>query len=140
MHREARTYAGSRLAPWLPRVTESDHEIPRPLVTPDEVMRLPEEDTLVFAGGKPIRGKKTPYYLDPEFRRRSAIPAPAVSDRISPQAPPCPQTDLEVAPDAHGSRPGMEEAPSGRPLPRATPQNLSNARSKRRDDDLFGGN
>ena len=83
VHKETRTYTGNRLNPFLPHVMASEQESQRPLLTPDEVMRLPEEDTLIFAGGQPIRGVKTPYYLDPEFTRRTSIPAPEESDRMS---------------------------------------------------------
>ena len=34
-----RMYSGNRLAPWLSHVMESEEEMQRPLITPDEVMR-----------------------------------------------------------------------------------------------------
>jgi len=92
VHREMRTYTGSRFALWLPHVIASEGESQRPLLTPDEVMRLPHGkdedphdpgDALIFVSGfPPIHGKKIRYYHDAEFRRRAAVPAPVTSDRI----------------------------------------------------------
>jgi type IV secretion system protein VirD4 len=83
VHKEQRTYTGSRFALWLPHVIASESESQRALLTPDEVMRLPEDDAVVFVAGFPaILGKKIRYYQDAEFSRRAAIPAPEESDRI----------------------------------------------------------
>jgi type IV secretion system protein VirD4 len=61
----------------------SEQETSRPLLTPDEVMRLPEDSALVFVAGHPaIYARKIRYYGDPEFRRRAAVAAPTESDRI----------------------------------------------------------
>jgi type IV secretion system protein VirD4 len=58
-------------------VSESDHEFARPLMTPDEVLRLPYEDALLFVGGlPPYRGRKLMYYLDPRFASRAGLPPP----------------------------------------------------------------
>jgi len=77
--REVLSESGTRLGP-LKNVNRSLHESRRPLLTPDEVMRLrmtgadgPGE-LLLFAGGlHPIRGEQTPYYLDAELSRRVAL-------------------------------------------------------------------
>jgi type IV secretion system protein VirD4 len=83
VHREQRSYTGSRFARWLPHVMASEAESERPLLTPDEVQRLPEDDCLIFLAKRlPIHGKKVRYYQDMELRQRAAIPAPAESDRI----------------------------------------------------------
>jgi type IV secretion system protein VirD4 len=72
-----RMYSGNRLAPWLSHVMESEDEMQRPLITPDEVMRLPEENALVFvAGARPIWAMKARYFEDPRLERRARIPAP----------------------------------------------------------------
>jgi type IV secretion system protein VirD4 len=58
-------------------VSESDHEFARPLMTPDEVLRLPYEDALVFVGGlPPYRGRKLMYYLDRRLAPRAGLVAP----------------------------------------------------------------
>jgi type IV secretory pathway TraG/TraD family ATPase VirD4 len=65
----------------------------RPLITPDETMRLPEDAALIFApGSPPIYGTKIRYYLDQEFSARAKIAPPRHSDRIgriceSPETP-----------------------------------------------------
>ncbi|PZR64564.1 MAG: conjugal transfer protein TraG [Candidatus Eremiobacter antarcticus] len=71
-----RSYSGSRLGT-LMHVATADQEVMRPLLTPDEAMRLPTDDALVFlAGHAPIYGKKIRYYEDPRFSRRAMIAPP----------------------------------------------------------------
>src|SRR2546425_5971772 len=83
VHKETRTYTGSRLNPVLMHVMASEQETSRPLLTPDEVMRIPDDSALVFVAGHPaIYARKIRYYQDPEFRTRSALPAPKESDRL----------------------------------------------------------
>jgi type IV secretion system protein VirD4 len=83
VHKETRTYTGSRLNPVLMHVMASEQETSRPLLTPDEVMRLPDDASLVFVAGHPaIYSRKIRYYEDPEFRARASIPAPSQSDRL----------------------------------------------------------
>jgi len=75
--------------------SESMQEIQRPLITADEVMRLPSarKDAhgnvlepgclLVFAAGQaPIHGRQILYFRDPVFQQRARIRAPETSDRI----------------------------------------------------------
>lgn len=89
------TLSGAR-AGHLNHANVSITETARSLLTPDECMRLPGArknadglvtapgDMLVFvAGYAPIYGRQILYFLDPTFSRRSKIPAPAQSDRIS---------------------------------------------------------
>lgn len=89
------SFSGRRLTPMLDNVTTSLHEVQRPLLTPDEVMRLPSPvkdgdgnileagDMLIFvAGHSPIYGKQILYFIDPVFSARARIPAPACSDRL----------------------------------------------------------
>ena len=70
-------------------------ETARPLLTPDECMRLPGPtknvegkvtapgDMLIFvAGQSPIYGRQILYFLDPVFSDRAKIPAPDVTDSI----------------------------------------------------------
>jgi type IV secretion system protein VirD4 len=59
VHKESRTYTGNRLNPVLMHVMASEQESQRPLLTPDEAMRLPEDAALVFASGaRPIFAAK----------------------------------------------------------------------------------
>lgn len=70
-------------------------ETARPLLTPDECMRLPGAqknaegkvtapgDMLIFtAGNSPIYGRQILYFLDPTFSKRSKIPAPGISPKF----------------------------------------------------------
>jgi type IV secretion system protein VirD4 len=60
----------------------SEPEVARPLITPDEVMRLGGNEALIFTSGRPaIRARKLRYYSEPAFQRLAAIPPPS-SDRI----------------------------------------------------------
>src|SRR5437870_3477924 len=84
VHREARTYTGSRLSPVLLHVMASEQELQRPLLTPDEVMRLPDDAALIFvAGRRPIYGRRIRYYEDPVFAERASVPPPVGSDRLA---------------------------------------------------------
>src|SRR5438128_237595 len=84
VHREARTYTGNRLSPVLLHVMASEQEVRRPLLTPDEVMRLPDDTALIFVAGRaPIYGRRIRYYEDPVFTDRASIPPPIGSDRLT---------------------------------------------------------
>lgn len=87
--KETRTYTGNRLNPVLMHVMASEQESQRPLLTPDEVLRLPEEQTIVFVGGHPpLQGAKIRYYLDRVFQERAQIQQPSTSDRLPLQQSP----------------------------------------------------
>jgi type IV secretion system protein VirD4 len=70
-------------------------ETSRPLLTPDECMRLPglskdaagntvPGDMLIFtAGNPPIYGRQILYFLDPVFSARAKVKAPGVADGYS---------------------------------------------------------
>jgi type IV secretion system protein VirD4 len=61
----------------------SEPEIARPMMTPDEVMRMNENDALIFTSGHPaIRATKLLYFKQPTFMERATIPPPRQSDRI----------------------------------------------------------
>lgn len=83
------TTSGKRFGAVLEQVSHSYHEVQRPLMTPDEVMRLPGPkkdkdgdilepgDMLVFvAGRRPILGKQVLYFQNVEMARRSQMPPP----------------------------------------------------------------
>jgi type IV secretion system protein VirD4 len=87
-------FSGSRFAPLMSHVSGSVDHVERPLMTPDEVMRLrpPQKsgdgaseqivapgDMLIFVSGHfPILGMQMLYFFDPELRRRAAIPPPVL--------------------------------------------------------------
>ena len=61
-----RSFSGGGL---FRRVSESEQEHARPLLTPDEILTLPFDDALLFAAGAaPYRARKLMYYLDPRLR------------------------------------------------------------------------
>jgi type IV secretion system protein VirD4 len=98
-------FSGSRFAPMMSHVNASVDHIERPLMTPDEVMRLRPArkegdgiaeritdpgDMLIFVSGHyPIFGMQMLYFLDPILRRRAELLPPeaeirTADDRLSP--------------------------------------------------------
>ncbi|MFK5978155.1 MAG: conjugal transfer protein TraG [Rhizobiaceae bacterium] len=78
--RAQKNYAGHRLAPWLAHVMVSRQETARPLLTPGEVMQLPQDEALVLVSGTPpIRAQKLRYYEDENFTTR-CLHAPLLPD------------------------------------------------------------
>ena len=54
-------------------------DLARPVISPDEVLRLPSAQCLVFlSGARPARLQKVPYFSDPAFRAAAAMPAAPV--------------------------------------------------------------
>jgi type IV secretion system protein VirD4 len=92
--KEAITTSGKRGAFMDGNVSRHYEEIKRPLLTPDECLRLPGAkkegeliteggDMLISVSGFPcIYGKQPLYFKDDIFSRRAAIPAPKNSDRL----------------------------------------------------------
>ena len=77
--RAQRNYAGHRLSPYLGHVMVSRQETARPLLTPGEVMQLPQADELVMLSGlPPIKAKKLRYFEDANFTDR-VFAAPELS-------------------------------------------------------------
>jgi len=90
------SYSGSRGSTILDHINESVEQIQRPLMTPDEIMRLPAPlkegegdnerivrpgDMLIFtAGHRPIYGKQMLYFFDKVLRTRSEMPPPKPED------------------------------------------------------------
>src|SRR5205807_1322708 len=65
-------------------VLASEQETSRPLLTPDEVMRLPEDAARSFVAGQPpMYGRKIRYYLDRVFSERAKISPPERSGRLT---------------------------------------------------------
>jgi len=102
------TFSGSRMSPIPDHLNQSVVEIERPLMTPDEVMRLraPQKagtgakekivspgDMLIFMSGHcPIYGKQMLYFFDPILRSRAEIPPPGQfycirNGSVTPQGP-----------------------------------------------------
>ena len=78
------------------QVSTTMHEVQRPLLTPDECLRMPGPqkndrdlitaagDMVVYCAGFPaIYGRQPLYFEDPTFAARAAIPAPKRSDSLS---------------------------------------------------------
>jgi type IV secretion system protein VirD4 len=98
-------YGGSRLSPLMDHVNATVEHIERPLLTPDEIMRLrpPKKkgagaaeritapgDMLIFVSGQyPIYGTQMLYFKDPILKSRSEIPPPDLPEfsPIQPRAP-----------------------------------------------------
>jgi type IV secretion system protein VirD4 len=86
--RAQKNYAGHRLAPWLAHVMVSRQETARPLLTPGEVMQLPNDEALVLVSGvQPIKAKKLRYYEDDNFIGR-ILPPPVLADGDYADRPP----------------------------------------------------
>ena len=93
--KEQITTSGRRTAAMLGQVSRTYQEVQRPLLTPDECLRMPgpkkndkgeiEEagDMVIYVAGYPaIYGKQPLYFKDPVFQARAAIPAPKATDRL----------------------------------------------------------
>ena len=92
--RAMKNYAGHRLSPWLGHLMVSRQETARPLLTPGEVMQLPNDDELVLVSGcQPIRAKKARYYEDAELKNR-VLPPPTLFSRALSSG----TEELEIAP------------------------------------------
>lgn len=82
------TTSGARMSPYQKQVSQTIQEVSRPLMTEDEVMRMPKAkmeggDMLIFLAGTPaIYGKQMPYFLDPVLKARTGVEPPADTDRI----------------------------------------------------------
>lgn len=86
--RAQRNLSGKRWSAWLSHTSVSEQETPRPLLTPGEVLQLPQADALVLVSGTPpIRAKKLQYFNDENFIVRR-LPAPALTDGCFAEAPP----------------------------------------------------
>ena len=89
---EQQTLSGGRMNILLGNVSKVEQEVSRPLMTPDECMRMPPPEKrgelmvkggnmLVYAAGFPaVFGRQMPYFLDPVFIARSEVDPPAASD------------------------------------------------------------
>jgi type IV secretion system protein VirD4 len=72
---EQRSYRGDRFDLVLNKQYVSQQQVQRRLLTPDEAMRLPDDEALIFvAGHAPIRARKIRYFQDDVLSTRSSIP------------------------------------------------------------------
>lgn len=90
--KEQITVSGRRMDAILGNVSRSLQEVSRPLMTPDECMRMPPPEKkgelmikggsmlLYMAGFPAIFGKQMPWFLDPVFVSRAQIDPPAASE------------------------------------------------------------
>lgn len=89
------TVSGKRISMSLQQVSHSVQEVSRPLLTPDECLRMPGPiksssgeickagDMVIYVAGFPaIYGRQMLYFQDPTFRRRAALEAPDRTDRL----------------------------------------------------------
>jgi type IV secretion system protein VirD4 len=95
--KEQITTSGRRTSALLGQVSRTIQEVQRPLLTPDECLRMPGPvkgaegmiekagDMVVYVAGFPaIYGVQPLFFKDPIFKARAAIPAPMVSDKLIP--------------------------------------------------------
>jgi type IV secretion system protein VirD4 len=93
--KEQITTSGRRTSALLGQVSRTIQEVQRPLLTPDECLRMPGPlknaegliekagDMVVYVAGSPaIYGVQPLFFKDPIFNARAAIPAPLQSDRL----------------------------------------------------------
>jgi type IV secretion system protein VirD4 len=99
--KEQITTSGQRMSTLLGQVSRTTQEVQRPLLTPDECLRMPGPkkdaegqiteagDMVIYVTGFPaIYGRQPLYFQDEIFIARAAVPAPAVSDKLChPQEP-----------------------------------------------------
>ena len=93
--KEQITTSGRRTSVLLGQVSRTIQEVQRPLLTPDECLRMPGPvktaggdiaepgDMVVYVAGYPaIYGRQPLYFKDPVFQARAAIAAPRESERL----------------------------------------------------------
>jgi type IV secretion system protein VirD4 len=93
--KEQITTSGRRTSALLGQVSRTVQEVQRPLLTPDECLRMPGPvkgaegliekagDMVVYVAGYPaIYGVQPLFFKDPIFKARAAIPAPMLSDKL----------------------------------------------------------
>jgi type IV secretion system protein VirD4 len=124
------SFSGSRLSPVMNHVNASVDQIERPLMTPDEVMRLRPAtkeghgsneritapgDMLIFvAGHHSIYGRQILYFTDPILRSRSAVAPPA---KLITLANGKPQSQLPLARTPHAMSRPEELSSNGSQVP-----------------------
>ncbi len=106
-------YAGSRMAPWLGHTMVSRQEVPRPLLTPGEVMQLPQDEALILTGGAPpIRARKIRYFAEQVFKAR--VRPPYASPRLPGDGIATSWSGLAAPPPAPAAPPANGPARNGK--------------------------
>lgn len=94
--KEQITTSGRRTSALLGQVSRTFQEVQRPLLTPDECLRMPGPkkdgekivapgDMLIYVAGFPaIYGRQPLYFQDKTFLARAAVPEPTASDTLRP--------------------------------------------------------
>ena len=104
VHMEQRSYRGDRFDLVLNKQYVSQQQVKRPLLTPDEAMRLPDNDALVFAAGRPpIRATKIRYYEDERLSSWAATTPPPGRPKLPSLPDPWPESSPEPAEDQAAS-------------------------------------
>ncbi|MDD5280456.1 type IV secretory system conjugative DNA transfer family protein [Acidithiobacillus sp.] len=107
-----RQYSGGRMSVLLQHVNTNEQMVSRALLTPEELMRMPASDEIVFVSGHaPIYCQKIIYYTDPNLSKRCAIPPPPMS--FSPVAEPATPA-AQAAPSMEVQHPVKAVAPSNK--------------------------
>lgn len=85
---KTRSEGGKKGSPFFSSVNEALHFGSRPLLTPREVMELPDDEALVMVGGgRPIRARKIRYFDDGSFSPLLHPPAAeTMSERRAPKS------------------------------------------------------
>lgn len=78
-------------------VTESEHAYAKPLLSADDIMRLPYDEVLLVADGHSYRGKKIMDYLDARFDD-CTLPAPESVEAQRAELPPAPEHGWHTEP------------------------------------------
>ena len=94
--KEQITTSGKRIGAMHNQVSRVFQEVQRPLLTVDESMRMPGPtkdsngmiqepgDMVIYCAGFPaIYGQQPLYFKDPVFQKRSEVPAPKVTDKLT---------------------------------------------------------
>ena len=102
-----RQYSGGRLSVLLQHVNTNEQMVSRALLTPEELMRMPASDEIVFVSGHaPIYCQKIIYYTDPNLSKRCAIPPPVKSfthlEKVEVQVVRTSETQLPIKADETG--------------------------------------
>ncbi len=112
--KEQITTSGKRTSALMGQVSKTFQEVQRPLLTPDECLRMPGPkknadgaitepgDMVVYVAGFPaIYGRQPLYFQDPVFQARAEVPAPGKSDTLEPPPEDGPRAEPSVS---HGKR------------------------------------
>lgn len=72
------SYSGSRISSMLNQMSVSEELVERPLMTADEMMKMPRDEAIIFnTGHPPIKCKKLEYFRMPEFVGRAKMASPS---------------------------------------------------------------